>query len=415
MCGIIGYVGKGNALNYLKNGLKTLEYRGYDSAGISFFENNKIVTIKNVGNVGKLIKKIPKKTKSDAGIGHTRWATHGKANIKNCHPHTSHKRTVNLVHNGIIENYLELKNTYLKNIKLYGETDSEIVANLIEQYYLKKCDKLKSIHETVELLKGSYALAIIFADEPNTIYFAKHTSPLCIGITNNGKIISSDILGFCNEAKKYYELKDGEFGRINKENFEIFDKNGKKIDIFTKNLTKNAKILSKNKYKHYMKKEIYEIPKVILDTTKTYLSKNNPLKKIKKDYFDFLERVRLIACGTSYHACLVCEKFLREYGFDASCDIASEFIYSPQVLSKNTLCIFVSQSGETADTISAVKLAKSYGAKTIAITNVETSNITKICDYVLPIKCGAEIAVASTKAYVAQLVVLKIFANFLKR
>lgn len=412
MCGIVGYVGKDNAIEVLHNGLKKLEYRGYDSAGIAFFGNDKLKIIKKAGTVDNLFEHTSDKV-ANIGIGHTRWATHGKATDQNSHPHKSFYGKVCLVHNGIVENFLELKNTYLKNTKFASETDTEIVANLIEKFYIKTNNKLKSIFETIKLLKGSFALAILFDDDTENIYFAKQTSPLCLGISKTGNMISSDILGLNKKTKKYVDLQDGDFGKISKNRIEIYDKDFKQKNIEYKNLQKNIASATKQGYPHFMIKEIYEIPQVIKNTAKIYASKNSPLKKINESYFNFVERIMLVACGTSYHACKVGEILLQNYGFDATSQIASEFICTAQTITKNTLCIFVSQSGETADTISAVNIAKKYGAKTVCITNVVSSNITKICDYTLPINCGAEIAVASTKAYIGQLVALHIFAEFL--
>ena len=389
-----------------------MEYRGYDSAGIAFFGNDKLKIIKKAGTVDNLFEHTSDKV-ANIGIGHTRWATHGKATNQNSHPHKSFYGKVCLVHNGIVENFLELKNTYLKDIELISETDTEIVANLIEKFYMETNNKLKSIFETIKLLKGSFALAILFDDDKENIYFAKQTSPLCLGISRTGNMISSDILGLNKKTKKYVDLQDGDFGKIGKKTIEIFDKDFKQKNIEYKNLQKNIASATKQGYPHFMIKEIYEIPQVIKNTAKIYASKNNPFKKINESYFDFVERIMLVACGTSHHACKVGEMLLQNYGFDATSQIASEFICTPQTITKNTLCIFVSQSGETADTISAVNIAKKYGAKTVCISNVVSSNITKICDYTLPINCGAEIAVASTKAYIGQLVALHIFAEFL--
>ena len=431
MCGIVGYVGNKNAVDVMHGGLLKLEYRGYDSAGISYFDKAKICTRKSAGTVENLFDHIEKNLCSNIAIGHTRWATHGKANDQNSHPHVSEKGKVSLVHNGIIENYLDLKNEFLSGTQLKSETDTEVVANVLEKILIETNDKIIAISKLVKLLKGSYALAILFDDDDKNIYFTKNISPLMIGSSENGNYISSDILGFCEEATKYLEVKNLQIGKISAKNIEIFDKNGKKIDFLLKFFSKNQNSSDKEGYPHFMLKEINEVPKVIKNACNLYLSglanlidfdqKNNisnfeasPFLKFKNGYFDNIKKIKLIACGTSYHASKVGELLFKSIGYNASSEIASEFIYSPQVFSRDTLCIFISQSGETADTLTAINIAKKHKLKTIGITNVETSTITKLCDYILPLVCGAEIAVASTKAYNSQLCVLQMFAAYLK-
>ena len=412
MCGIIGYIGKNKATQVLQQGLKTLEYRGYDSAGICIY-NKKFITTKKAGTVDNLFKYVDKTLNSNIGIGHTRWATHGEATDVNSHPHSSFYNRVTVVHNGIIENYKDLQQTHLQGIKLKGKTDTEVVSNLIEKNYIMLGNKIKAIAETLKLLKGSYALAILFSDDSKSIYFAKNFSPLLIGIGNEENFISSDILGFINYTKKYVEIEDNTFGKLSANSLEIFDIDQKSIEYTEKYLPLDYKQTDKQGYPFYMIKEINEIPKIIEDTVDFY-EKNKVLQNIdKNNNFKNVNRIKLIACGTSYHACLIGEQLLNNIGYDTSSYIASEFIYSDPLLNKNTLCVFVSQSGETADTLSAVKIAKTKGAKTLCITNVETSTITKICDYILPIKCGSEIAVASTKAYNGQLTAFYILSSYL--
>ena len=411
MCGIIGYAGNNNAIERLHIGLKKLEYRGYDSAGISFFVDKNLKTIKKVGSVDNLFENI-KYENIKLGIGHTRWATHGKPSTKNSHPHQSQHKKVCLVHNGIIENYIELKNKYLTDIKLKSETDTEIVCNLIEKFLMQQNDKLSAINSATKLLKGSYALAILFDDEPEKIYFAKNKSPLLVGIGKDENFISSDILGFCNYTNKYISIKDKEFGYITQNFVKIFDENGKILRKRIKPVINQVNNIEKDDYPFYMLKEINEIPTCLKNIAKLYQSNDSPLKKLKKLRDNQIKRIWLVACGTSYHACLVGEKYLKNFGFDATSEIASEFVYSLPKLSKDTLCIFVSQSGETADTISAINMAKQKKCITLGITNVKTSQIANICDYVLPLCSGPEIAVASTKAYNCQIAVFYILANF---
>ena len=413
MCGIIGYIGNENAIERLKNGLQTLEYRGYDSAGIAFFENDGIKTIKKAGTVENLFLNVPNNAFSNIGIGHTRWATHGKATDENSHPHSSQFEKVFVVHNGIIENYAEIKQTQLGGTKFKSETDTEVVANLIEKNLIMHGNKLKAIYETTKVLKGSFALAILFNDDRQNIYFAKRFSPLVVGESENGNFLSSDVLGFIKYTKRYVEIEDDCFGKISEFAVEIYDKNCKTLVPKTCLLDESAQDVSKQGYPFYMIKEIHEVPKIIVDTAESY-KHQKILENIPQNFFENIKRILLVACGTSFHASLVGEKLFKAIGFDATAEIASEFIYAKQKIEKDTLCIFVSQSGETADTLKAIEIAKKFGAKTIGITNVPTSTITKRCDHILPIKCGAEIAVASTKAYNGQLCALFVLAKFLK-
>lgn len=414
MCGIIGYVGNKKAIEILHNGLKKLEYRGYDSAGISFFEDAKLQTIKKAGTVDNLFKYVDKKTNAVVGIGHTRWATHGKATDENSHPHTSFYGRVSVVHNGIIENYKELVETELVGIKLKSETDTEVVSNLIEKYYILFGDELRAIAQTMKLIKGSYALAIMFTAKQSRVYFAKNFSPLLVGVGFDEHFISSDILGFVKYTNSFIEIDDKTLGFIENNKVSIFDIDLKLINKKIDHIDGDIKDGGKDGYAHYMLKEINEISKTIKNTANAYLGEDSPLEKIDKNFFKNINRIKLIACGTSYHACLIGENIFTQSGYDATAHIASEFIYSNPVINEQTLCIFISQSGETADTLSAIQIAKQKGAKTLGITNVSTSTITKVCDQILPIVCGAEIAVASTKAYNGQLCALYILDSFLK-
>lgn len=413
MCGIIAYIGKDNAIKNVRNGLKSLEYRGYDSAGITFFEKGIFKTIKRAGTVDNLFLYVSNYADSHIAIGHTRWATHGKASDQNSHPHLSFYGKVSVVHNGIIENFEEIKQSQLMGIKFKSETDTEVISNLIEKNYILTNNRLLSIANTIKTLKGSFAIAIMFSDDAEKIYFAKNFSPLVIGESQSGNFVASDILGFCGNATKYVEVDDMQLGYISYNEIAVFDKDLKMQKIESKYVAQVNSISNKNGYPYFMIKEINEIPQAIINTTKLYSDRNSPLKKINWKQLP-KKRIWLIGCGTSYHACIVGQKLLTRKGFDATAEIASEFIYESPVLDKDTLCIFLSQSGETADTISAIKVAKSFYAKTVCITNVLTSTIAKICDYTLPIACGTEIAVASTKAYNSQLVALYIFSEYLK-
>lgn len=413
MCGIIGYVGKQKAIDVLQTGLKSLEYRGYDSAGICILSNGLFKTIKKQGSVDNLFKYV-KKEDSDVGIGHTRWATHGAATDANSHPHSGALKKVIIVHNGIIENYKEIAQKYLSGVVFNSNTDTEVVANLIEKNYILLGSKTKAIAESLKAIKGSYALAIIFADDSKNIWFAKNFSPLLIGFGEGENFLSSDILGFIKGAKKYVEIQDRCFGCLSSHSLQIFDASEKSINYTEKFVPTHYNCADKQNYPFYMIKEINEIPSTIVNTVLHY-EKTNCLQKFNGGFWKNINRIKLVACGTSYHACLVGEQLLAKCGYDVSSYIASEFIYAKPLLNKNTLCVFVSQSGETADTIAAAKIAKKQGAKTICITNVLTSTITKICNYVMPIKCGAEIAVASTKAYNGQLTAFYILQSFLQK
>ena len=414
MCGIIGYAGKDDAVEVLEYGLKTLEYRGYDSAGICIYDGEKFVTTKKAGTVDNLFKYINKIQKSDIGIGHTRWATHGKATDVNSHPHSGSFGKVTVVHNGIIENYKEIAKKHLAGITLKSETDTEVISNLIEKFYVLYGEKISAICCAIKEIKGSFALAIIFNDDSENIYFAKRFSPLNIGIGCDANFLSSDVLGFNKYTKKYLELPDDSVGKISRLKISVFDKEKNVLHLKEKTIPEDRLESGKCGYPNFMIKEINEIPKIIMDTASFY-QKNRILQKVKQDFWSDIKRIKLIACGTSYHACLIGEKLLCDEGYDANAYIASEFIYANPILNKHTLCIFVSQSGETADTLSAIKIAREKGAKTLAITNVSTSTITKMCDYILPIKCGAEIAVASTKAYNGQLVAFFALTSFLSK
>lgn len=415
MCGIIGYIGNRNFLKIAKQGLLNLEYRGYDSAGIAYFSGDKIQVIKQKGDVESLFKKVNLAKKSTCGIGHTRWATHGKPSDANSHPHTSTKRMFTVVHNGIIENYKEIKDKFLQNTKFLSNTDTETIPNLIEHFFLQTGDVLTAIRQAVNVLQGSFAIAIIHDSEPDKIYFARSKSPLVIGVGKNENFISSDLIGIGDECNRYVLVDNLCYGFITSNKVKEYKFNGEEAKVEIKRKQKSNFKSGRGEYPHYMLKEINDIALGLESTAKLYTQKNNILNNISKEYFQDIKEIVIIACGTSYHSALIGEKYIKELAnIRCSSKVASEFIYGTEIIDKSTLCIFISQSGETADTLTAINKAKQMGAKTIGITNVPTSSITTVCDYTLPICAGSEIAVASTKAYNCQLATLYIFATFLQ-
>ncbi len=402
MCGIMGYNGNKNAIPIVINGLKSLEYRGYDSSGIAYFFNNNIKVIKEKGRISEL-EKLISDDKSNLCIGHTRWATHGSPNRINAHPHNV--GSVTIVHNGIIENYHELKNKLIKDgYKFKSETDTEVACALIDSIYQKKKDKLKTLIEIQTILKGSYAFLIIFNDE-KTIYALRHGSPLIIAESSIGNLIASDIPAILEYTKEYYLLEEGEIAEIKEDNI-IFYQEGKEIKkdklIFEHDLS-SAK---KEGYSHFMLKEIYEQPKVIDNFLKYYFENFNLIPDIRN-----YKKIHIVACGSAYHAGLLGKVFLEEYlDFNVIVETSSEYRYSKPFIDKDTLVILISQSGETADTLAAMRLAKEKGAKTLGIVNVIGSSLARECDDVIYINAGPEIAVATTKAYTLQVLTLSLIA-----
>lgn len=399
MCGIVGYIGTNVKKNLIQS-LKKLEYRGYDSAGISWIEKQEIHIIKKKGYISNLEKQINYNLDfNTTGIAHTRWATHGMANNKNAHPHYSNSKEFALVHNGIIENYAEIK-SFLKenNYFFLSDTDSEIIINLIEYYFKKYKNTLKAIQLACTKLKGSYSIAILHNLEQK-IYFAKYNMPLYIDAEN--LFIASDVNAFITKSNKIFSIENLEYGFLSFNELKIF-KNGKEIQKKPLKIENATEENTKNGYEHFMLKEINEIENAIKNTILSYKS-TKKLENIMKN----INKVYLVACGTAYHACLNGEKFLISHAkINAFSFIASEFNLSPPIIDKNTLCVFVSQSGETADTINALKLAKRKHAKTLVITNVKNSSITRLSNINFFTEAGPEIAVASTKAYNTQVALL---------
>lgn len=425
MCGIVGYIGEKKAEPILINGLLRLEYRGYDSAGIATIEKKGLKVVKNKGRVSEL-------EKTDGindligtiGIGHTRWATHGKPSSLNSHPHLDNSGNFAVVHNGIIENYSELRN-FLKenNYTFLSETDTEVIPNLIHFYY-KKSEKtgkerfLEAVTNAIKMLKGSYALEILASDFPNNMIVVRKDSPLVIGKGTNESYISSDIPAILSFTKDFYLLNDNEFAFLTKSTIEFYDENLNEIKKELKNITWDAGSAEKNGYPDFMLKEINEQPTSIRETIGSRISLNSKTIindfNIDKSYLKTVNKIFIVACGTAMHAGMAGKTI-----FESLCNIpveveaASEFRYRNPIINDKTLCLFITQSGETADTIAALKLAKSNGAKTIAVSNVIGASISREADYTVYTHAGPEIAVASTKAYTSQIVLLAIIAiNF---
>ncbi len=407
MCGIVGYIGKKNAIEVLINGLEKLEYRGYDSAGIAFLTDD-IEIIKNKGKIKNLKNKIDLGKSSTLGIGHTRWATHGEANEINAHPHKVGKIT--LVHNGIIENYEEIKKDLIcKDYTFKTETDSEVGCALLDFLYQKNQDMIKSIEEFKTIVKGSYALGIICSDDKDTLYTVRNASPLIIGVGDNENFIASDVPAILKYTNKYITLDDLEFAKITKDKIECYDKNNKVIKKDIKTFSGDAMDIEKNGYEHFMLKEIHEEPSVIKKTFDKYITDDKISDKIPD--LSKYKKITIVACGSAYHAGLVGKNLIENYAnIPVDVEIASEYRYKKHFFDEKELVIVVSQSGETADTLASLKLAKENKIDTLGIINVKESSIARESDIVLYTEAGNEIAVATTKAYSAQVALLSLIS-----
>ena len=403
MCGIIGYIGEKNPVDILINGLKSLEYRGYDSAGIALKEKDEIEIIKSVGKIVNLEEKIKdeKLIPSHLGIAHTRWATHGKPTENNAHPHTAGR--VTLVHNGIIENAEELREKLKKEkVRFYSETDTEVVAALINKYYDN--DPVEAINQALKEVKGSYALGVLF-QESDDLYAVRKDSPLIVGLGKDENFIASDIAAIIDYTNQYYLLEEGEVAHITKAKIEV-TKDGKvvKKEVQTTSMERDAK--DKCGYDHYMLKEIMEEPVVLQKTFEPYLEH---LEKLP-DLTDY-EEIHIVACGSAMYAGMIGKTLLEEYAnTKVEIDVASEYRYKNIIYDRKTLVILISQSGETADTIAAMRKAQEHNVETLAIVNVKTSTIARESDSQIFIEAGPEIAVATTKAYILQVGIMALLA-----
>ena len=440
MCGIVGFVGQGNTKDILLAGLSRLEYRGYDSAGIALY-SQPFTLVKAVGKLEELKKKVAADKECQLpysmGIGHTRWATHGKASEKNAHPHLSMHKEVVLVHNGIIENFAELKNFLQEEgYSFYSDTDTEVAVNLIEYYYRKDKDILKALFSVQKELKGSYAFAIMFQEDEKTLYAMRKDSPLIVGKGENAFYLASDVSAFLDYTKEIYPVENREILSLSEKEIHIYNKNAEEVHRSSAIAELDQSQIHKGDYLHFMEKEIFEQPKVVKDTLLYACNQENEettgnvgnagnseypefsyeaFSMTEKD-FQEISRVRVIACGSAYHAGWVlksvCESLAR---VPVQVELASEFRYNHPILEKGELVISISQSGETADTLAAVKEAKKLGAKTLSIVNVKGSAIARESDFVFYTQAGPEIAVATTKAYSCQLAAGYIFSLLLAK
>ena len=425
MCGIVGFVGQGNTKDILLSGLSRLEYRGYDSAGIALY-SRPFTVVKAVGKLKELKKKVAASKECELhcsmGIGHTRWATHGKSDEKNAHPHLSMHKEVVLVHNGIIENFADLKNFLQENgYSFYSDTDTEVAVNLIEYFYLKEKNVLKALLSVQKELKGSYAFAIMFKNDANTLYAMRKDSPLVVGKGENGFYPASDVSAFLDYTKEFYKLENKEILSLTENEIHIYNKNGEEVNRSSTVAELDSSMIHKGEYLHFMEKEIFEQPQAVQDTLLYACGKENDefsytaFSMSEKDFRD-ITRVRVIACGSAYHAGYVlksvCESLAR---VPVQVELASEFRYNHPILDDGEIVIGISQSGETADTLAAIKEAKKLGAKTLSIVNVNGSAIAGESDFVFYTQAGPEIAVATTKAYSCQLVAGYIFSLLLAK
>ena len=421
MCGIVGVVSGRDVNEKLYNGLKNLEYRGYDSVGMCFVDNGKFIIKKGVGKLEHVHSKINLLNfPGSIGIGHCRWSTHGGVTENNAHPHVDCQNKLSIVHNGIIENFSELKDELLgKGHNFYSETDTEVIVHLIEEELKTRRIKDAIIH-ALKKIEGTYALGILYANEPDKLFAARNESPLIIGVGKNENFIASDVPSILSYTNKVVYMEDREIAILTKENFKVFDLDGKESRKNIHKISWSKDAAEKGGYKHFMLKEIYEQPRAIADTLNGRLTEENVAFEkelgLGKDFLKRVERIIIVGCGTSWHAGLVGQFMFEELAkIPTEVEYASEFRYRHPLYDKETLVIGISQSGETADTIAALKEAKKHGIKTLTICNVVGSSMTRIADGVIYTRAGPEIGVASTKAFTTQLAVLYLFTIFLSK
>ncbi|AYF04385.1 MULTISPECIES: glutamine--fructose-6-phosphate transaminase (isomerizing) [Bacillus] len=413
MCGIVGFIGEQDAKEILLKGLEKLEYRGYDSAGIAVQAENGVVVYKEKGRIAKLREIVDENVAASVGIGHTRWATHGVPSKVNAHPHQSTSKRFTLVHNGVIENYELVKKEYLQDVTFVSETDTEIIVQLMEQQVSTGLSVEEAFRNTLSLLHGSYAIGLLDAENPNMIYVAKNKSPLLVGVGDNFNVVASDAMAMLQVTDQFIELMDKEIVIVTKESITIKNLQGETIERAPFTAELDASDIEKGTYPHFMLKEIDEQPLVIRNIIQKYQDENGEIEldqDIRNAILDS-DRVYIIACGTSYHAGLVGKQFIEKFAkMPVEVHVASEFSYNMPLLTERPFFIYISQSGETADSRAVLVQTNEMGHKALTITNVPGSTLSREADYTLPLYAGPEIAVASTKAYTAQLAVLSILA-----
>ncbi|KKZ91245.1 glutamine--fructose-6-phosphate transaminase (isomerizing) [Bacillus wiedmannii] len=413
MCGIVGFIGEQDAKEILLKGLEKLEYRGYDSAGIAVQAENGVVVYKEKGRIAKLREIVDENVAASVGIGHTRWATHGVPSKVNAHPHQSTSKRFTLVHNGVIENYELVKKEYLQDVTFVSETDTEIIVQLMEQQVSTGLSVEEAFRNTLSLLHGSYAIGLLDAENPNMIYVAKNKSPLLVGVGDNFNVVASDAMAMLQVTDQFIELMDKEIVIVTKESITIKNLQGETIERAPFTAELDASDIEKGTYPHFMLKEIDEQPLVIRNIIQKYQDENGEIElnaDIRNAILDS-DRIYIIACGTSYHAGLVGKQFIEKFAkMPVEVHVASEFSYNMPLLTERPFFIYISQSGETADSRAVLVQTNAMGHKALTITNVPGSTLSREADYTLPLYAGPEIAVASTKAYTAQLAVLSILA-----
>lgn len=417
MCGIVGYIGQNNASEVILEGLEKLEYRGYDSAGLSILSGEKLITRKLAGRLDNLSHSIKNNPiEGTIGIGHTRWATHGVPSDINSHPHTNGAGTIAVVHNGIIENYMQLKKELIENgYNFASDTDTEVIGHLIDFY--NEGSLLEAVSKTVKRLKGAYALAVISSHNPDELIAVRYESPLILGIEEGELFVASDIPAILNRTRKVIYLENNDIVKLSRDGYKIYDKSMNIIDREVKTILWDVEAATKEGFDHFMLKEIYQQPQAIKDTLFRRLDDNGDIYfdniNISKEMLNEINKVYIVACGTAYHAGLVGKYLLEQFvGVSVIADIASEFRYNDNFIDNKTLVIIVSQSGETADTLAALREAKKKGARILSITNVVGSSVARESDDIIYTWAGPEIAVASTKAYTTQLTAFYMLALY---
>ncbi|MBO6149036.1 MAG: glutamine--fructose-6-phosphate transaminase (isomerizing), partial [Lachnospiraceae bacterium] len=415
MCGIVGYVGKRQAAPIILDGLEKLEYRGYDSAGMAVYDGEKINMVKSTGRL-KVLEELThggETMPGNAGVGHTRWATHGEPSDANAHPHLNTSGTIAVVHNGIIENYLPLKNKLMsRGYAFQSDTDTEVIPQLLDYYY--KGDPLEAISRLIHRIEGSYSIGVIFADHPGEVYAARKSSPLVTGIATEGSFLASDVPALLKYTRQVYYIGEEEIAILNGDGMRFFDADMEEIKKEPVEIKWDANAAEKGGYEYFMLKEIYEEPKTVRDTLSPRISGNDVVieeLKMSDEQIRDIKKISIVACGSAYHAGVTGRYVLEGMArIPVDVDIASEFRYRNPLISPDDLVIVISQSGETADTLEALRVARSMGCKVLAIVNVVGSSIAREADWVMYTWAGPEISVATTKAYSAQLIALYLIA-----